>query len=124
MARTAPGLHATPNRADGYVFPPLWGADSFNDGAGMHRVLTAARFIKAKMPLGKPDLTDDDAFDVAAFINSKPRPHMANLDRDYPDRATKPIDGPYGPYADDFPIEQHRWGPFAPIEQYYKQLKR
>ena len=90
----------------------------------MHRVLTAARFIKAKMPLGKPDLTDDDAFDVAAFINSKPRPHMANLDRDYPDRATKPIDGPYGPYADDFPIEQHRWGPFAPIEEYYKQLKR
>jgi thiosulfate dehydrogenase len=64
------------------------------------------------------------AFDVAAFINSKPRPHMAKLDRDYPDRATKPIDGPYGPYADDFPIEQHRWGPFAPIEQYYKQLKR
>jgi thiosulfate dehydrogenase len=118
------GLHATPNRADGYVFPPLWGADSFNDGAGMHRVLTAARFIKAKMPLGKPDLTDDDAFDVAAFINSKPRPHMANLDRDYPDRATKPIDGPYGPYADDFPIEQHRRGPFAPIEQYYKRLKR
>ena len=95
-----------------------------SDGAGMHRVLTAARFIKAKMPLGKPDLTDDHAFDVAAFINSKPRPHMANLDRDYPDRATKPIDGPYGPYADDFPIEQHRWGPFAPIEQYYKRLKR
>ena len=76
------------------------------------------------MPLGKPDLTDDDAFHLAAFINSKPRPHMASLDRDYPDRATKPIDGPYGPYADDFPIEQHRWGPFAPIEQYYKQLKR
>ena len=124
MARTAPACTRTPDRADGYVFPPLWGADSFNDGAGMHRVLTAARFIKAKMPLGKPDLTDDEAFDVAAFINSKPRPHMAKLDRDYPDRATKPIDGPYGPYADDFPIEQHRWGPFAPIEQYYKQLKR
>jgi thiosulfate dehydrogenase len=118
------GLQATPDRADGYVFPPLWGADSFNDGAGMHRVLTAARFIKAKMPLGQPDLTDDQAFDVAAFINSKPRPQMAHLDRDYPDRATKPIDGPYGPYADDFPIEQHRFGPFAPIEQYYKSLKR
>lgn len=118
------GLQATPRQADGYVFPPLWGADSFNDGAGMHRVLTAARFIKAKMPLGQPDLTDDQAFDVAAFINSKPRPQMANLDRDYPDRATKPIDGPYGPYADDFPLEQHRFGPFAPIEQYYKSLKR
>jgi len=118
------GLQATPNRADGYVFPPLWGPDSFNDGAGMHRVLTAARFIKAKMPLGQPDLTDDQAFDVAAFINSKPRPQMADLDRDYPDRSTKPIDGPYGPYADDFPLEQHRFGPFAPIEQYYKSLKK
>jgi thiosulfate dehydrogenase len=117
------GLQATRERADGYVFPPLWGADSFNDGAGMHRVLTAARFIKAKMPLGEPDLTDDQAFDVAAFVNSKPRPQMADLDGDYPDRATKPIDGPYGPYADDFPIEQHRFGPFAPIEQYYKALK-
>ena len=118
------GLQATPTRADGYVFPPLWGPDSFNDGAGMHRVLTAARFIKAKMPLGQADLTDDQAFDVAAYINSKPRPQMADLDRDYPDRSTKPIDGPYGPYADDFPIEQHRFGPFPPIEQYYKSLKR
>jgi thiosulfate dehydrogenase len=118
------GLQATPHRADGYVFPPLWGPDSFNNGAGMHRVLTAARFIKAKMPLGQPDLTDDQALDVAAYINSKPRPQMADLDRDYPDRSTKPIDGPYGPYADDFPIEQHRFGPFQPIEQYYKSLKR
>jgi len=118
------GLQATPNRADGYVFPPLWGPDSFNNGAGMHRVLTAARFIKAKMPLGQADLTDDQAFDVAAYINSKPRPQMADLDRDYPDRSTKPIDGPYGPYADDFPIEQHRFGPFPPIEQYYRSLKR
>jgi thiosulfate dehydrogenase len=118
------GLQATPTRADGYVFPPLWGSDSFNDGAGMHRVLTAARFIKAKMPLGQADLTDDQAFDVAAYINSKPRPRMADLDRDYPDRSTKPIDAPYGPYADDFPIEQHRFGPFPPIEQYYKLFKR
>lgn len=118
------GLQATPVRADGYVFPPLWGPDSFNNGAGMHRVLTAARFIKAKMPLGDANLTDDQAFDVAAYINSKPRPQMANLNRDYPDRSTKPIDGPYGPYADDFPIEQHRFGPFPPIEQYYKSLKR
>jgi thiosulfate dehydrogenase len=117
------GLQATPRRIDGYVFPPLWGPDSFNNGAGMHRVLTAARFIKAKMPLGGADLTDDQAFDVAAFINSKPRPQMANLERDYPDRATKPIDSPYGPYADAFPAEQHRLGPFQPIEQYYKSLK-
>jgi thiosulfate dehydrogenase len=117
------GLHATPKRIDGYVFPPLWGDDSFNNGAGMHRVLTAARFIKAKMPLGQADLTDDQAFDVAAYINSQPRPQMADLDRDYPDRSTKPVDGAYGPFADDFPLEQHRFGPFPPIEAYYKSLK-
>ena len=117
------GLLATPDRAKGYTFPPLWGPDSFNNGAGMHRVLTAARFIKARMPLGKADLTDDQAFDVAAYINAQPRPQMANLDRDYPDRSTKPVDNPYGPFADDFPIEQHRLGPFQPIEAYYKALK-
>jgi len=118
------GLQARPDRVHGYVFPPLWGPDSFNDGAGMHRVLTAARFIKARMPLGQADLTDDQAFDVAAFINSKPRPQMAGLELDYPDRSTKPIDSPYGPYADDFPVEQHRFGPFHPIEQYFKSLKK
>ena len=57
-------------RRKGYLFPPLWGPDTFNNGAGMHRVLTAARFIKARMPLGEADLTDDQAFDVAAFINA------------------------------------------------------
>ena len=55
-------------------FPPLWGAGSYNWGAGMHRVNTAAAFIKAAMPLGKPDLTDQQAWDVALFINSHERP--------------------------------------------------
>ncbi len=58
-----------------YTFPPLWGSMSYNKGAGMHVVETAAAFIKANMPLGQPDtLTDQEAWDVAAFINSKPRP--------------------------------------------------
>lgn len=118
------GLLATGDKAKGYLFPPLWGPDSFNDGAGMHRVLTAARFIKARMPLGEPTLTDDQAFDVAAFINSKPRPEMPNLHADYPDRSTKPVDNPYGPFADEFPVEQHQYGPFQPIEAYYKSLKK
>lgn len=62
--------------ADGnYAFPPLWGKGAFNWGAGMHRVNTAAGFIKANMPLGKPDsLSLQDAWDVAAFINHHPRP--------------------------------------------------
>ncbi|HBO2586267.1 TPA: c-type cytochrome, partial [Pseudomonas aeruginosa] len=56
------------------VFPPLWGAQSFNWGAGMHRINTAASFIKYNMPLGKPGtLSDRDAWDVAAFMNSHER---------------------------------------------------
>jgi thiosulfate dehydrogenase len=116
------GLAASTNLTDGYVFPPLWGDYSFNEGAGLHRVLTAAKFIKAKMPLGKADLDDNDAFDVAAFINSKPRPAMSGLEKDYPDLKKKPVDTGYGPYGDSFPLEQHRFGPFAPIEDYYKHL--
>lgn len=57
------------------VFPPLWGKYSYNWGAGMHRVNTAAAFIKANMPLSKPNsLTNQEAWDVAAFINSQERP--------------------------------------------------
>jgi len=63
-------------KAEGaYVFPPLWGKDSFNWGAGMHRVNTAAGFIKANMPLGKPNsLSVQEAWDVATFVNSHERP--------------------------------------------------
>lgn len=56
-------------------FPPLWGPESYNWGAGMARIDTAAGFIKANMPLGKPySLSDQDAWDVAAYINSHERP--------------------------------------------------
>jgi thiosulfate dehydrogenase len=121
--RDGGGLPASRDMRRGYIFPPLWGDDSFNNGAGMARVLTAARFIKARMPFGQPDLTDDEAYDVAAYINSKPRPQMSpeKLAQDYPDRTTKPVDSPYGPWADPFPAEQHRFGPFQPIEAYYKK---
>ncbi|MEW6612856.1 MAG: c-type cytochrome [Pseudomonadota bacterium] len=76
-----------------YVFPPLWGPDSFNWGAGMHRINTAAGFIKANMPLGKGgSLSDQDAWDVAAYMNSQPRPqdprftgNLAETDKKYHD---------------------------------------
>ncbi|MHB8622970.1 MAG: c-type cytochrome [Sulfuricaulis sp.] len=59
----------------GYIFPPLWGPRSYNWGAGMHKVETAAAFIKHNMPLGRGgSLSDQDAWDVAAFVNSHPRP--------------------------------------------------
>ena len=58
-----------------YAFPPLWGKDSFNWGAGMHRVDTAAGFIKANMPYGRGgSLSDQEAWDVALFMNSHERP--------------------------------------------------
>ncbi len=116
------GLAASQDMKEGYLFPPLWGPDSYNNGAGMTRVLTAAKFIKARMPLGQPDLSDDEAFDVAAYINSKDRPQRPNLEVDYPDLTKKPVDSPYPPYADNFSQEQHRIGPFAPIREYYDSL--
>lgn len=57
------------------VFPPLWGAQSFNWGAGMGEIQNAAGFIKANMPLGlEGTLTDQQAWDVATFIDSQERP--------------------------------------------------
>ena len=117
------GLLAAIDKSAGYLFPPLWGPDSFNNGAGMTRLLTAARFIKARMPLGKPDLTDDEAYDVAAYMNSHKRPQRPNLEVDYLDLKSKPVDSPYPPYADEFPIEQHRLGPFQPIRDFYRGLE-
>lgn len=56
------------------VFPPVWGPDSFNWGAGMHTLEKAAGFVKANMPLGNPDLTVQETWDVVLFINSHERP--------------------------------------------------
>lgn len=60
---------------DRQVFPPLWGPRSFNWGAGMHQVNNAAGFIYANMPLGKGrSLSEQDAWDVALFMDSHERP--------------------------------------------------
>lgn len=57
------------------MFPPLWGAHSFNWGAGMGSIKNAAAFIKANMPLGQGGtLSDQDAWDVATYIDSQERP--------------------------------------------------
>ncbi|MCS4505963.1 c-type cytochrome [Arhodomonas aquaeolei] len=84
--------------ADGtQIFPPLWGPKAYNWGAGMHRINTAAAFIKYNMPLGKANpaaaegvLSDQEAWDVAAYINSHERPQdprfegdIASTDRDW-----------------------------------------
>lgn len=57
------------------IFPSLWGNASYNWGAGMVRIDTAASFIQSNMPLGKPgSLSDQQAWDLALFINSHERP--------------------------------------------------
>ena len=105
--------------AEGYAFPPLWGPDSYNSGAGMYRVMVAASFVKSNMPLGvshtTPVLNDEQAFDVAAFVNSQPRPAKASVERDFPAGFNKPIDMPFPPFKDSFPADQHKYGPFGPM---------
>ena len=62
-------------RSKKVLFPPLWGAHSFNWGAGMHRIDKAAAFIKANMPYGAGNsLNTQDAWDIAAYVESHPRP--------------------------------------------------
>ena len=110
-------LNSPADSSKGYQYPPLWGPDSFNQGAGMHRVITSARFIKGNMPFGTvynhPELTDTQAFDVAAYINDQPRPNLPGKKYDYPDLTKKPIDCPYPPYADTLSQRHHQFGPFA-----------
>jgi thiosulfate dehydrogenase len=108
-----------------YVYPPLWGPESFNDAAGMARVITAAWFVHANMPKGitfqYPLLSSDDAYDVAAYVASRPRPHKADLSKDYPDRWLKPIGAAYPPWMGNFGAAQNRFGPWQPILAWRQQ---
>lgn len=101
-----------------YIYPPLWGPHSYNTGAGLFRLSRLAGYVKDNMPYGSahsaPQLTDAEAWDVAAYINSRPRPQKT-FTADWPDISRKPFDHPFGPYADSFPESQHKYGPFGPI---------
>ena len=78
-----------------YAFPALWGPKSFNIGAGMARLNTAAAFTKTNMPLGQDNtLTDQEALDIAAYFTHQPRPDFPAKIRDWP-KGDKPKDVPY-----------------------------
>ena len=65
--------------------PPVWGPESYNVGAGMTRVRTAAEFISRNMPFDTPGtLTDSQAFNVAAYVNARPRPDFRGKENDWP----------------------------------------
>lgn len=102
----------------GYAYPPLWGVHSYNSGAGLFRLSRFAGYVKNSMPFGvdyeTTQLTDEEAWDVAAFVNSRPRPSK-DLSSDWPDISKKPVDHPFGPYSDGFSEDQHKYGPFEPI---------
>jgi thiosulfate dehydrogenase len=75
--------------------PPVWGPRSYNIATEMARVGVAASFIKANMPRGWGwSMTDDEAFDVAAYVNSQPRPDFPDKVHDWPNGG-KPADVPY-----------------------------
>ena len=101
-----------------WIYPPLWGERSFNTGAGILRLSRMAGYLKMNMPndarMDSTQLLDEEAWDIAAYISSMPRP-VKDLSHDWPDIATKPVDHPFGPYADEFSEVQHRYGPFSPI---------
>ncbi len=106
----------TATKEDLYYYPPLWGNHSYNGVATLYRVSKLAGFIKSNMPYPvtykSPVLTDEQAWDLAAFINSNERP-IKDHSKDYiADISKKPYDFPFGPYADSFSEEQHKFGPY------------
>ncbi|WP_394756753.1 c-type cytochrome [Rhodoferax sp.] len=90
-------------QADGsFIYPPLWGDDSFNIGAGMARTYTAAAFVKRNMPigfhekfpLGQGGLSDQESVDVAEYFTHQPRPDYPDKVKDWP-KDKKPADSRY-----------------------------
>ncbi len=85
-----------------WVYPPLWGDESFNIGAGMARIYTAAAFVKRNMPIGFHDkfplgqggLSDQEAVDVSAYFSHMPRPDFPGKEKDWP-KGGKPSDARY-----------------------------
>ncbi|WP_245574489.1 c-type cytochrome [Hugenholtzia roseola] len=110
-----------------YAFPPLWGKNSYNDAAGLYRLSNFAKYVKFNMPLGvsyqNPILTDEEAWDVAAFVNSQPHPHK-ETPNDFPNLAFKPFDAPFAPYADNFSEAQHKYGAYQEIIKAQKELQQ
>jgi thiosulfate dehydrogenase len=109
-----------------YEYPPLWGDSSYQAGSSVHRLVKLSAFVYANMPhkianYNNPQLTVEEAYDVCAFINNDlihKRP-SAVTKKDYSNTKYKPIDYYKGPYLDTFSEQQHKYGPYKPIIDYY-----
>jgi thiosulfate dehydrogenase len=108
-----------------YLYPPLWGKRSYTSAAGLYRLSRFAGYVKDNMPFGAShkaaQVTDEEAWDVAAFVNSMPRP-VKIFRKDWPDVSLKPFDHPYGPFLDSFSLQQHKYGPYGSIQKAKENL--
>ncbi len=69
------GCHGATGAGYTPQFPPLWGPDAYNDGAGMNKIAKMAAFVYHNMPQNRPGtLSPQDAWDVAAFVHNQPHP--------------------------------------------------
>jgi thiosulfate dehydrogenase len=108
-----------------YRYPPLWGEHSYNTAAGLYRLTKFAGFVKDNMPFGSnyanEQLSNEEAWDLAAFVNSQPRP-VKKFNQDWPNILLKPVDLAEGPFPDSYPALQHKYGPFTPIAKANKNM--
>src|SRR5260370_3854542 len=95
------GANGEGKSSDGHVaFPPLWGAQSYNWGAGMGSIQSAAEFIRANMPLGLGrTLTVQQAWDVATYIDSQVRPQDPRFTGDVAQTRQKFHDSKFSMYG-------------------------
>ena len=109
-----------------YKYPPLWGMKAYQPGSSMHRIVKMAQWLVSNMPYDKathdkPFLTSAQALDLAAFINDDKmhqRPFVKEYQ--YPNPEEKAIDYDRGPFKDAFSEQQHKYGPYKPIVDYWK----
>ena len=111
-----------------YLYPPVWGYMSYQPGSSMHRVMKSAMWIKNNMPRGvtwkNPILTDQQAIDVAAFINDDEahvRPTSEEGKVEYPHPEDKPVDYHKGPFADPYDVPTHKFGPWAELRSWREE---
>lgn len=77
-AQKCSACHAANGAGVASAYPPLWGPTSFNSGAGMHRLWTMAAFVRHNMPQTAPgSLSDQEAYDVSAYVLSHARPKFS-----------------------------------------------
>jgi thiosulfate dehydrogenase len=104
-----------------FKYPPLWGDETYVIGSSMSRLSILARFVYMNMPIDKKGLSIEEAWDVSAYIQSQKHPTWRSKTPPFKNNDFKPFDYPIPPYKDPFTFEQHKFGPYQPIIDFYKK---